>query len=120
MKKLLILLLLVVAGGGAYLSKPSDPKRNFTHYLESKVDNKEDVFSSGWEKAEAIAYAETCTYNDNIFWVTVKRDDAVIYTNVYHHWFNRAEIKKDLKKAENVVDKGVNAAKSAIDNASSK
>jgi hypothetical protein len=85
MKKLFTLVLLVALGVGLYMSKPTDPKKSFVHYLVNHENENEFV---------AKLTAETCDFQDRYFWVDAKQDGKTIYTNVFHNWFNRAELKK--------------------------
>jgi hypothetical protein len=104
MRKLFTLLVLIALGAGLYMSKPQDPKKSFEHYLRNHEGENEFV---------AKLTAETCDFQDRYFWVDAKQDGKVIYTNVFHNWFNRAELKKkadrDIKnferKAEDAKDK---------------
>ena len=90
MKKLLIFVLLVVVGVGAWLSRPRNAKNNYTHYLMN---------DRAQSKNDAEAKAEAFNYSDRYLWVelSTKADDKRVAVNVFHHWFDFAEIASALR-----------------------
>lgn len=113
MQKLIIIVLLVVLGGGAFLSKPSDPKQNFSDFLVAKATHGDPgVLTGNWDAFKAKSYADSCEYKDRIFWVTVGKDGKPIYANVFSHWFNRAELKQEVQSD---IDKAKQAANEGAD-----
>jgi hypothetical protein len=109
MKKLLILVLLVALGAGAYLSKPAEPAKSFTHYL---------VNHEGRDADEAAMTVATCEVADHLFWVDIKQDGKSVYTSAFHHWFNRAEVKhavkQDVKAAERTAERTIEKVKEKV------
>lgn len=121
MKNLIIVGLLVVLGLGAYLSRPTPPKEQFTTYLIDKAKaGDKDIFHAAWDETQARFYADSCQYLDRIFWVTVKNQDGqTVYVGAFNHWFNKAELKQqlksDLRGAQQKADAEVNSLDKAKD-----
>ena len=113
MKSLLLVIVLAALGAGLYISKPTDPKKSFADFLEAKSSETGNTgfLSKQVSQFEAQQVADSCEYHDNFFWINVTQDGKVIYTNVFHRWFNRGDIKASINQAQTKLESDFDALK---------
>lgn len=108
MKKFLFLVLILAIGAAAYFAKPQDPKVSFANYLVDRSAKGDTILPAAWNEVAALRFADRCDYRDRLLWVDVKFHDKTVYTNVFSHWINRAELKNtlqdDVEKAKDKLD----------------
>lgn len=108
MRKLLNLVLIVALGAGAFLSRPD--QKQFADFLAAKsAANDTSVLKGSWDEASARDYADKCTFLNRIFWTTVKHNEDVVYVGAFSHWFNKAEIKRDIANAQDKATAELNS-----------
>jgi len=110
MKSAIIFLLLMALLGAAALTKPSeDDFKRFVTAKSTQADS--NIIKAGWDQYQADEFVKTCTFNNRILWMSVQQNGQTIYTGAFSHWFNRAEVAKQVK----TVKDDVNIAKDKIE-----
>ena len=96
MKTAIIIVLFVLLLAGAFLSRPS--QADFNRYIAEQTTGTDTNFLAvNWDKFQADQFVQRCTFKDRWLWVDVQKDDKTIYTGAFGHWFNHAQIGKNVK-----------------------
>ena len=96
MKSAIIFILLIALVGAAALTKPGED--DFKRFVAAKATQADsNIIKAGWDQYQADEFVKKCTFNNRILWMSVQQDGKTIYTGAFSHWFNRAEVAKQIK-----------------------
>ena len=96
MKSAIIFVLLIALVGAAALTKPGE--EDFKRFIVAKsTQNDSNILKAGWDQYQADEFVKKCTFNNRILWTSVQQDGKTIYTGVFSHWFNRAEVARHVQ-----------------------
>jgi hypothetical protein len=103
MKSAIIFLLLVALLGAATFTKPSED--DFKRFVVAKATQADsNIIKAGWDQYQADSFVKNCTFNNRILWMNVQQDGKTIYTGAFSHWFNRADVAKQMNKVKGDVE----------------
>jgi hypothetical protein len=103
MKSAIIFVLLVALVSAAAFTKPSQD--DFQRFIVAKsTQGDTGILKTAWDQAQADAFMKQCTFNNRVLWVSVQQNGQTIYTGAFGHWFNRAEVSKDVNKVKDDVN----------------
>lgn len=117
MKSLIITVLLAALLAAAFFTRPNQD--DFKRYIvnqQTKSDT--NIVQKAIDEEIAKKTADGCTFRDRYLWVDVKQDGKTVYTGAFAHWFNRGEVKTqvktDLQKLDQKSKDGLNKLQDKI------